>query len=160
MAEPPEPPAPAFARAPALAIQGLLDYTRSEHVKIYKSGIKAVSEHALTVRPRASISSSRTYAIARTRWGWTDGILGITINGGEEGEREEDFMDNYGTLTLEQVVESELQYIDDEGRLAQDTYMLYKCLMASLTDEAKKKVSIWSNQYRIGDDRWSAAWHS
>jgi predicted Mrr-cat superfamily restriction endonuclease len=24
--------------------------------------------------------------------------------------------------------------------------------MASLTDEAKKKVSIWSNQYRIGDD--------
>ena len=150
MAEPPEPPAPAFAHAPALAIQGLLDYTRSEHVKIYKSGIKAVSEHAFDCETEGLYQF-----LVRDRadeMGWTDGILGITINGGEEGEREEDFMDNYGTLTLEQVVESELQYIDDEGRLAQDTYMLYKCLMASLTDEAKRKVSIWSNQYRIGDD--------
>ena len=33
----------------------------------------------------------------------------------------------------------------------QDTYMLYKCLMSSLTNEARKKVSIWSNQYRIGE---------
>jgi hypothetical protein len=31
---------PAFARAPALAIEGLLDYTKSEHAKIYKSGIR------------------------------------------------------------------------------------------------------------------------
>ena len=46
----------------------------------------------------------------------------------------------------------ELQFIDEEGRLAQDTYMLYKCLMASIHNEAKKKVSIWSNQYRIGED--------
>ena len=51
------------------------------------------------------------------------------------------------------MVELELQFIDEEGRLAQDTYMLYKCLMASLSDEAKKKVSIWSNQYRIGEDQ-------
>jgi hypothetical protein len=35
---------PAFARAPALAIEGLLDYTRSEHAKIYKSGIRQVSD--------------------------------------------------------------------------------------------------------------------
>jgi hypothetical protein len=85
--------------------------------------------------------------------GWTEGILGITINGGEDDKREEDFMENYRTIALEQVVELELQYIDEEGRLAQDTYMLYKCLMASLSDEAKKKVSIWSNQYRIGEDQ-------
>ncbi len=38
--------------------------------------------------------------------GWTEGILNVTINGGEENEREEPFMENYGTLTLEQVVES------------------------------------------------------
>jgi hypothetical protein len=50
-------------------------------------------------------------------------------------------MDNYGTITLEQVVELEKEYIDEEGRLAQDSYMLYKCLMVSLTnDKAKKKV--------------------
>ncbi len=85
--------------------------------------------------------------------GWTDGILKITVNGGEENEKEEPFMENYGTLMFEQVTESELQYIDEGGRPAQDTYMLYKCLMASLTNEARKKVTIWSNQYRIGENK-------
>jgi hypothetical protein len=37
---------PVFAHAHALAIEGLLGYTRSEHVKIYKSGIKSASENA------------------------------------------------------------------------------------------------------------------
>ncbi len=81
----------------------------------------------------------------------TDGILGITINPGQDGEREEAFIKNYGTLTFEQVVEFELQLINDKSWLAQDTYILYKCLMALLTSEAKKKVSIWSSQYRIGN---------
>jgi hypothetical protein len=85
--------------------------------------------------------------------GWSSTILNIVIDADEPTEREENLIDNYGTLTLEQVVVSELQYIEEEGREAQDTYMLYKCLMASLTNEAKKKVSIWSSQYRIGENK-------
>jgi hypothetical protein len=73
--------------------------------------------------------------------GWTTGILSIMTNIEGNKEKEEDFINNYGTLTLEQVIASELQYIDEESRYAQDTYMLYKCLMASLTREAKKKGS-------------------
>ncbi len=33
-----------FAFAPALAIEGLLDYTKSEHVKIFRGAIKPISE--------------------------------------------------------------------------------------------------------------------
>jgi hypothetical protein len=33
-----------FAFAPALAIEGLLDYSKSEHVKIFRGAIKPVSE--------------------------------------------------------------------------------------------------------------------
>jgi hypothetical protein len=54
-------------------------------------------------------------------------------------EKKEDFINKYGTLTLEQVIASELKSIDVESCYAQDTYMLYKCLMASLTSDAKKK---------------------
>ena len=39
-----EDPAPAFACTPALAIEGHLDSTRSKHIKIYRSGIKQVSD--------------------------------------------------------------------------------------------------------------------
>ena len=144
---------PAFARAPALAIEGLLDYTKSEHAKIYKSGIRQVSDGPFDCEPEGLYQFLKDIHDRADEMGWTEGILKITLNGGEENEREEPFMDNYGTLTLEQVVESELQYIDEGGRPAQDTYMLYKCLMASLTNEAKKKVSIWSNQYRIGENK-------
>jgi hypothetical protein len=59
-------------------------------------------------------------------------------------------------LTLEQVVASELQYIEGQSLFAQDTYMLYKCLMASLTSKAKKKILIWSNQYKIRENKISS----
>ena len=60
---------------------------------------------------------------------------------------------NYGTLTLEQVVdESERRYIAQPLSKAQDTYMLYTCLMASLSDDAQEKVMIWADQYQIEID--------
>jgi hypothetical protein len=65
---------------------------------------------------------------------------------------QEKVINNYGTISLEQVVKSELQYINEEGREAQDTFMLYKCLMVPLSNSAKKRISLWSEQYRIGDN--------
>ena len=65
----------------------------------------------------------------------------------EEPEEEKNLLENYGTITLEQVIESEKTYISKQQRKAQDTYILYQCLMASLSSEAKKKVLIWSDQY-------------
>ena len=144
--------APVFARAPALAIPGLLDYRRVDQVKVYHSGIKAISENQYDCKAEGQYQFLKNVRDRADEMGWTEGILTITLNAGEDDEREENFMENYGTLTLKQVVESKLQYINEQGRLAQNTYMLYKCPMASLTDEAKKKVSIWSNQYRIGED--------
>ena len=66
----------------------------------------------------------------------------------------ENLSENYGTITLEQVIKSELQHINEQGREAQDTYymLLYKSLMASLLNTAKKKISLWSEQYRISDN--------
>ena len=52
--------APVFARAPALAIPGLLDYRRADHVKVYRSGIKAVSGNVrLAMQASATIAAER-----------------------------------------------------------------------------------------------------
>jgi hypothetical protein len=80
---------------------------------------------------------------------WNNSILQIG-NPDDEDSPKEDFLSNYGNLTLEQVVASEMMYINNAGRAAQDTYILYKCIMASLYAEAKKKVLIYSDQYMIG----------
>ena len=74
----------------------------------------------------------------------------------EDEVEEENIIENYGLVTLEQVVDSELRYINDRDRKAQDTYMLYRCLMSSLTSKAKKKVMIWSDQYHIGGNKMSS----
>jgi hypothetical protein len=115
-----------LAPAPALAIKGPLDYIRSEHIKIYRSGIKQVSDTLFDCEAKGLYQFLKDVQDRADKMGWLEGILKVTLNGGEEDEREEDFLDNYGTLTLEQVTESELQYIDEGGRPAQDTYMLYK----------------------------------
>jgi hypothetical protein len=91
---------PVFARAPALAIEGLLDYTRSEHVKIYKSGIRSVSDNAFDCDAEGLFQFLKDVRDRADEMGWTEGILGITIDGGGDNEREENLMDNYGTLTL------------------------------------------------------------
>jgi phosphotransferase system HPr-like phosphotransfer protein len=81
--------------------------------------------------------------------GWTKLILNIVTTNEHRIVYEEDFMGNYGTITLDDVLSSERMYIFEQTRKAQDTYMLYKCLMASLTKEAKKKILIWLDQNTV-----------
>ena len=145
-----------FALAPAQAIDGALDYSKTDHAKIYKAGIQQVSETPFDCEADGLFQFLKEVQDRADEMGWTTGILSITMGIEDDEEKEEDFINNYGTLTLEQVIASELQYIDGESRYAQDTYMLYKCLMASLTSEAKKKVLIWSNQYKIGENKTSS----
>ena len=140
---------PIFALAPALAIEGPLDYSRTDHAKIYKAGIRQVSDDLFNCEADNLFQFLKDVQDRADEMGWTGGILNVTLNADEPDEREENLIENYGTLTLEQVVTSELQYIEEEGRAAQDTYMLYKCLMASLTNDAKKKVSIWA-EIKVG----------
>jgi len=145
-----------YALAPARAVVGSLDYSKDSHAKIYKAGIQSVSETPFDCEADGLFQFLKEVKDRADEMGWTEGILSITKNIGETNEAEEDFLSNYGTLTLEQVVASEMQYIDGESRFGQDTYMLYKCLMASLTSEAKKKILIWSEQYTIGENKMSS----
>ena len=142
-----------FAFAPALAIEGLLDYSKSDHVKIYRGAIKPVSETPFDCEAEGLHQFLRDVYDRADEMGWTKGILkiGAEDDEDEEGNRRENLIDHYGSITLERIIETEEENVVDQGRKAQDTYMLYKCLMASLTADARKKVTIWSDQYRIGD---------
>lgn len=142
-----------FAFSPALAVQGLLDFTKGEHSKIYKSAIREVSKEPYECEAEGLYQFLKDVQDRADEMGWSESILKITLEVDDENEPiQENLLANYGTISLEQVVESELQYINEQGREAQDTYMLYKCLMASLSSTARKKISLWSEQYRIGDN--------
>jgi predicted Mrr-cat superfamily restriction endonuclease len=138
-----------FALAPAQSVTGPLDYSKTDHAKIYKAAIQQVSEQLFDCEPEGLFQFLKEVQDRAEEMGWDKSILQIS-NPDNEDPAKEDFLSNYGNLTLEQVVASEMVHINNEERSAQDTYMLYKCLMASLSAEAKKKVLIWSDQYMIG----------
>jgi hypothetical protein len=145
---------PVFALAPAQAIEGPLDYSLSEHHMIYKSGIRPVSDDSFSCDADKLFQFLREVQDRAIDVGWMDGILNINMNPEEDGgnAEEENLLENYGTVALEQVLASEKTYIAEQERKAQDTYMLYQCLMSSLSGEAKKKVMIWSDQYQVEVD--------
>ena len=137
-----------FALTPATHVTGLLNFARNDHHKIYKSGIKSI-ETAYDCESEGLFQFLREIRDRATQMGWMDGILNVNISEEDDEEELSNIIANYGTLTLQQVRRWERTYIATPCRAAQDTYMLYQCLMASLTPAAKKKIMIWSDQYSI-----------
>ena len=57
---------------------------------------------------------------------------------------------NYGELTIETIRAHEMTYIATPSQVAQDAFMLYTCIMASLTQAGKAKVKMYKDQFTIG----------
>jgi hypothetical protein len=58
-------------------------------------------------------------------------------------------VDNYGVVSLARIQAFKEKYIDGKNRTTQDNYMLYKCLMNSISKERKNKILIWKLQYIV-----------
>jgi hypothetical protein len=151
-----------FALTPASAVGGILNYTKAEHSKIYKSGIRSISDTPFNCDSEGLFQFLREVEDRAIEMGWFDGVLDIAVDVLSHGEEEKDtdeekedevvysnLIANYGTITLDQVIAHEKYYIWTDTRAAQDTYMLYQCLMSSLAPDAKKRIMLWSDQYQI-----------
>ena len=57
---------------------------------------------------------------------------------------------HYGEISIERIREWDKTYIPKPCRASQDSHMLYKALMNSIGTEAKGKILIWEDEYRIG----------
>ena len=139
------------ALTPATHVVGLLNFAKSEHHQICKLGIKAINT-TYDCEPYGLFQFLREICNRANQMGWMEGILNIDLAGDDVDFKEiSNLINNYGTITLEQVARWERSYIATPSRAApQDTYMLYyQCLMSSLAPEAKKKIMIWSDQYMI-----------
>jgi hypothetical protein len=108
-----EEPNVAFAFSPAQAVQGLLDYTKSKHSKIYKSAMREVCREPFECEADGLYQFLKDIQDRADKMGWSDGSLNITLEVTDDNKPvQEKLIDNYGTISLEQVVKSELQYIN------------------------------------------------
>ena len=68
----------------------------------------------------------------------------IPIQGGNPAS----ILTEYGTITMDQIRAHEETYIATQSRNAQDTNLLYKCIMNSISIECKAKLTIWKQEYK------------
>ena len=132
-----------FALSPALANRDVLDFMQTAAAKVYKTASSPVSTE-FDCKPenlQLFLDQLRDRAIAHE---WQN-ILLIPKGGNEEESR--DLIDSYGELTYDDVKTHVLTYINTESREAQDSFMLYLCIMNSLSKAAQRQVRLRGKQH-------------
>ena len=138
----------AFSLSPAAAIHGVINYLTSKGRKIHGSATHKLSEdqfHCVTEDLTQFMDDLKDRA---RQFGWSNdvGILEIPIDPAEPIADTENLIRNYGTVSLEIFRAFEELYIDRAVRPAQDTNMLYHCIMNSLSKTGKQKLNVWKKQ--------------
>ena len=136
-----------FALTPALVNPDQpIDYSTANGAKLFKS-----STAALTIKfdlePKSINTFNEVLKDRCTNAAWDNAgnsIIDIPIGG-----RVQNIIDHYGEITMEQVREECLQYVHLQSRKSQHSYQMYECIMNSLTESARIKITPDSDLYTI-----------
>ena len=133
--------APHFALAPAFANPDVLNYSDQSAAKLFKAGTEALSIK-FDCKPdnlQLFLDQARDRSIV---FDWLN-ILSIPSQG--DVALSKDLIESYGEISYQDVCNHALTYMHEDTREAQDSFMMYHCLMNSLTDEAQKQVRTRGN---------------
>ena len=147
-----------FFLNPASSIRGTLDYSDKESKKIYYSAIKSLfpKDEAYQCEPGEMEMLLKALQNRANEYGWDDevnGILHIPEDPNDTASPTNFILKEYGKISRERIAQFEKSYIGQQVRPAQDSYMMYQCLLNSLSKEAKIKVQVWESQYMIMNDQ-------
>ena len=143
-----------FHLNPAASFRGVLDYSTTASKKLYKNATSSLfdTQDKYNCEPDEMLNFLRELDTRAIEYGWNDEISGILWIPQDINDPASDLRylpREYGTISIESITEFERTYLGQELRTAQDSYMLYMCLLNSLTKEAKMKIQIWENEYII-----------
>ena len=140
-----------FSLTPATAIGGIIDYTTNSGRKMYASASAKLEEDQFNCVAEDMYSFLIALKDRAREFGWhTYGVGILSIPDDPINPTEfKSLIDQHGEIELETIRNFEESYIGESVRPAQDTAQLYRCLMASLSKEGKKKILIWESQYTI-----------
>ena len=143
---------PRFALTPAGAITDWLDYKSKTGMSIYKQAIKSLyaEGEGFDCSPDGLYMFIQLLDMRAKEMTWSDevGIMQVPDDIDDPTEYSY-FLNYYGKIELETIQEWEASYCERTCRAAQDTVMLYRCIMNSLSDEGKAKVLIWKDEYQV-----------
>jgi hypothetical protein len=151
------PPAVAFSSRPGRANLGIIDLTTRDGVKYFERASKSVFDDGATYEADDEQMHNFTKGVKERgeEYGWISPGGGILMIPPDPLQPmigpHVNIVTNYGEKTLEEVRAWETTFLATQTRAAQDSQMLFDCLMHSLTEEAKTRIRLHEADYRIGD---------
>ena len=143
--------APRFSLTPATAVGGIIDYSTAAGLKLYTAATAKLEEDLFDCSADDLYSFLKALKDRAREHGWDEygvGIMSIPDQL-QDPTSFRSIIDFHGEITLEHLTEFEATYISDQNRAAQDSAQLYRCLMASLSKEGKRKILVWEDQYNL-----------
>ena len=149
---PPQPPAAVqFAEAPALAnVDAILDYSTKQGVAIFDAGCASLPTKYNLRQAGLVVFVRELQDRARTQ-GWSAGAQNITRYLNSDGV-EVDIITAYGLIDDRTLKTATDPFVLPAGmeygtRKSQNNAQMWRCLMATLTDDAKAKVIAFRNEF-------------
>ena len=147
-----------FSLTPAGAFAGVLDYSKPEDKKLYNKATSRMypEDQLFDCTPGNMHDFLKVLDRRADEYGWNNeitGILWIPEDHKNVNAELHYLPKEYGKISIERIKLFEASYLDEEKRVAQDSYMLYHCLLNSLTKEARIKVQMWEQEYIIKNDQ-------
>ena len=146
-----------FHLNPTTTIDGVLDFTEKNAKKIYDKAVKSLypSDDLYQCEPAEMFSLLKSLKNKANEFGWDNeqtGILYIPEDPYDPLSDTKFLPTEYGQIDIETITKFEKSYLGKPIRPAQDSYMLYQCLLNSLSKEAKIKIQVWESEYIIMND--------
>ena len=145
-------PVPVFALSPAMANAGaFLDLSTSAGTKLFKVGAEPLSQTFNFMDPadlQVFLDLLKTKSKVQ---GWSRIFtVPVDIDGMVTNHS---LLHNYGVVPLASVALDALSYANTETKTAQDSFMLFQCIFASLDTEFLKTVTTEAAHYHVEDTR-------
>eukprot|EP00978_Attheya_sp_CCMP212_P040484 scaffold221375_cov55-Attheya_sp.AAC.1 len=143
-----------FALTPAQANPGVIDMATTEGRKMYVKAISPLLEELFDCMPDGLFGFLKELSDRADDHDWNEpylGILQIPEDPADANTNYDDLLTLYGQISIERIRKFEETYIDQEVCSAQDSHMLYKCLMNLISKEGKSKILVWEDDYKIGE---------
>ena len=140
---------PTFSLTPYSVNREVLNLSSTEGRKVYDRAILPLDDDKFDCQSDQLRLFLNNLARRALIFGWDDpqdGVLMLHIQ-----NTTINILRSYGEVTLEEIRESETFHIQTPTRRAQDSVMLFHCLMNSISKEAKTNLTIWESEYMINN---------
>jgi len=147
----PNPAPAAFALAPAMVNPDQpIDYSTSEGIKIFQKATRSLysdDKEAFDCTPDGLLDFLQLVKDRSLMMNYE--VIFKIPDKSVEPSVTRDFLNNYGALRVKDIKENVETYINQESRLAQESFQIYHALMNSLSTSGRAKVTAWEDEYTV-----------